>query len=47
MVASNKPRPLDLILFPPSYPWKYITDPLVLIKAPVEAVKGHGLGSTK
>jgi hypothetical protein len=47
MVALLKPRPLVDILLPPSYPWKYLTDPLVLIKAAVDAVNGHGLGSTK
>jgi hypothetical protein len=47
MVLINNPNPLLCMLLPPSYPWKYITDPVVLIKAPVDAVNGHGLGSTK
>ncbi len=47
MVLLNNLNPLLLTLPPPTYPWKYITDPDVLIKAPVEAVNGHRLGSTK
>jgi hypothetical protein len=32
---------------PPEYPWKYITPPDVVPKAPIDAANGHGLGSTR
>lgn len=47
IVLLNKVLPLLITDFPPAYPWKYITDPVVLINEPVDAVNGHGLGSTK
>ena len=47
MVKINKLNPRVAINPDPLYPWKVITPPVVVNKAPVEAANGHGLGSTK
>jgi len=44
-IISNNPR--FIRNKPPWYEWNHITPPVVVANAPVAAIKGQGLGSTK